>query len=238
MFQPAAERPARAGLRIDLPNRLARDLVHPAPARVPGRASAAGGRAQHHRPPRRPRARGLRLRAARRARWPTPSLVARPLGVLRMRNVASPAYLRARARRGRWPTWRSTASSTTRPLGARARAGSTRRTAARPRAADARAIVVNGTDAYQAACLAGLGLIQAPVLGTQRLVDAGRLVEVLPPLTARRCRCRCSTRTGASLRRGAGRDGLAGAGGRALPRGGSGCPAAPPRASTIMAPIP
>ena len=46
------------------------------------------------------------------------------------------------------------------------------------------AIVVNGTDAYQAACLAGLGLIQAPVLGTQRLIDAGLLVDVMPEFTA------------------------------------------------------
>jgi DNA-binding transcriptional LysR family regulator len=45
------------------------------------------------------------------------------------------------------------------------------------------ALVVNGTDAYQAACLAGLGLIQAPVVGTQRLVEAGFLVEVMPDFT-------------------------------------------------------
>jgi DNA-binding transcriptional LysR family regulator len=41
-------------------------------------------------------------------------------------------------------------------------------------------LVVNSTDAYQAACLAGLGFIQAPVRGTRRLVEAGLLVEVLP----------------------------------------------------------
>ena len=45
-------------------------------------------------------------------------------------------------------------------------------------------VVVNSTDAYQAACVAGLGLIQAPVRGTQRLVDAGVLVDVLPQFTA------------------------------------------------------
>jgi DNA-binding transcriptional LysR family regulator len=42
------------------------------------------------------------------------------------------------------------------------------------------AITVNGTDAYQAACLAGLGLIQAPAPGLRRLIAEGRLVEVLP----------------------------------------------------------
>jgi LysR substrate binding domain len=46
------------------------------------------------------------------------------------------------------------------------------------------AIVVNGTDAYQAACLAGLGMIQAPVHGTQHLVEAGRLVDVMPNFLA------------------------------------------------------
>jgi DNA-binding transcriptional LysR family regulator len=41
-------------------------------------------------------------------------------------------------------------------------------------------LVVNSTDTYQAACLAGLVFIQAPVRGTRRLVEAGLLVEVLP----------------------------------------------------------
>ncbi len=41
-------------------------------------------------------------------------------------------------------------------------------------------LVVNNSDAYRAACLAGLGIIQAPVHGMQSLLDAGRLVEILP----------------------------------------------------------
>ena len=41
-------------------------------------------------------------------------------------------------------------------------------------------VTVNGTDAYQAAALAGLGLIQVPKLGTEALVASGRLIEVLP----------------------------------------------------------
>jgi DNA-binding transcriptional LysR family regulator len=45
-------------------------------------------------------------------------------------------------------------------------------------------VVVNGTDAYHAACLAGLGLIQAPLLGMRRHVEAGTLVQVMPTLTA------------------------------------------------------
>ena len=42
------------------------------------------------------------------------------------------------------------------------------------------AVVVNGTDAYQAAALAGLGLYQAPAKGVREHVAQGRLVEVLP----------------------------------------------------------
>jgi len=41
-------------------------------------------------------------------------------------------------------------------------------------------LMVNSTDAYKAACLAGLGLIQAPLGGMQPLIDQGLLVEVLP----------------------------------------------------------
>ncbi len=41
-------------------------------------------------------------------------------------------------------------------------------------------VTVNNSEAYQAACLAGLGLIQTPAVGTRALIDAGKLVEVLP----------------------------------------------------------
>lgn len=42
------------------------------------------------------------------------------------------------------------------------------------------ALTVNSSEAYRAACVAGLGLIQAPAAGLQPLVDRGVLVEVLP----------------------------------------------------------
>jgi DNA-binding transcriptional LysR family regulator len=42
------------------------------------------------------------------------------------------------------------------------------------------ALTVNNAEAYEAACLAGFGLIQVPRPGVQHLIDAGRLVEVLP----------------------------------------------------------
>lgn len=46
-------------------------------------------------------------------------------------------------------------------------------------------VTVNSADAYQAACLAGLGIIQAPNIGhTRALIDSGQLVEVLPDYPA------------------------------------------------------
>lgn len=40
-------------------------------------------------------------------------------------------------------------------------------------------ISVNNTDAYRAACVAGLGIMQAPALGASQLVYEGKLVEIL-----------------------------------------------------------
>lgn len=45
-------------------------------------------------------------------------------------------------------------------------------------------ITVNSTDSYQAVCLAGLGIIQAPQMGLLPHVVAGDLVEILPQYTA------------------------------------------------------
>jgi len=41
------------------------------------------------------------------------------------------------------------------------------------------AISVNSTDAYSAACLAGLGIVQAPYMGIKQFLNAGTMVEVL-----------------------------------------------------------
>jgi DNA-binding transcriptional LysR family regulator len=45
-------------------------------------------------------------------------------------------------------------------------------------------ISVNNVDAYQAACVAGLGIMQAPLLGTTKLLAAGKLVEILDEFKA------------------------------------------------------
>jgi DNA-binding transcriptional LysR family regulator len=47
------------------------------------------------------------------------------------------------------------------------------------------ALHVNGAQTYEAAALAGLGLIQAPLLGIGRYLESGALVEVLPDLGRR-----------------------------------------------------
>jgi DNA-binding transcriptional LysR family regulator len=109
-------------------------------------------------------------------------LIARPLGRFRMINCASPAYL---ARQGTPQSPEALANHQlvhyVSVLGARpdgfeiAQAdGKTRRIAM------AGGITVNNAEAYQAACLAGLGLIQAPAHGVKDLLAAGALVEVLP----------------------------------------------------------
>jgi len=108
-------------------------------------------------------------------------LVARSLGALGMSNVASPEYLRTHG------TPRSLADLVHhRIVHYAARLGTSGAGWEYDEGGAARvlpmkaSVVVNSTDAYNAACLAGLGIIQAPVYGTRELVDEGRLVEVLP----------------------------------------------------------
>ncbi|TKI03629.1 LysR family transcriptional regulator [Martelella alba] len=40
-------------------------------------------------------------------------------------------------------------------------------------------VAVNNVDAYEAACLGGLGIIQAPMLGNRHFIDGGQLVPIL-----------------------------------------------------------
>ncbi len=116
-------------------------------------------------------------------------LVARPLGELRQINCASPAYLQ---RHGTPKTLADLASHRlvhyVPTLGAKA-AGweyveggmESREQSGRTRSlAMAGVLTVNSTESYQAACLAGLGLIQAPAAGVTSLIQRGLLVEILP----------------------------------------------------------
>jgi DNA-binding transcriptional LysR family regulator len=108
-------------------------------------------------------------------------LVARRLGVLSMTNCASTGYLRTHGTpRVLADLDRHLLVNYTGTFGSVAptfeyRAGG--RTLTRPM----RAIVtVNNVDAYRAACLAGLGIIQCPRKGVVDDLARGTLVEVLP----------------------------------------------------------
>jgi DNA-binding transcriptional LysR family regulator len=116
------------------------------------------------------------------------TLIARPLGKLRIVNAASPAYL---ARYGvprslgdlKRQEHRTIHFETT--LGARSFGweypdGESYATLQLPGA-----LHVNSAQTYEAAALAGLGLIQAPLLGIGRYLESGALVEVLPDLGRR-----------------------------------------------------
>lgn len=183
MFQ-AATSGLRGRLRIDLPNALARELIIP---RLPEFLAAhplleIGISTSDQRVDLVHEGFDCVLRIGPLA---ATELIARPLGEMPMCNLASPAYL---ARHG---TPRSLADLSNHhlvhyagKLGTQG-AGWEYRDGARTRLLPMRsAVVVNGTDAYQAACVAGLGLIQAPRRGARLLLDQGLLVAVLPEFTA------------------------------------------------------
>ncbi|HLY80167.1 MAG TPA: LysR substrate-binding domain-containing protein [Caulobacteraceae bacterium] len=116
------------------------------------------------------------------------TLIARPLGLLRVVNAGSPAYL---ARHGvprsledlRRQGHRAVHFSTTlgvKPFGWEHPDGDSYATLQLPGA-----LHVNSAQAYEAAALAGLGLIQAPLLGVGRYLESGTLVEIMPDLRRR-----------------------------------------------------
>jgi DNA-binding transcriptional LysR family regulator len=110
-------------------------------------------------------------------------LIARRLGSLSMLNCASPSYLR------KYGTPRNLADLAhhyvvdySLSLGAED-PGFEYRRGSRWLTLPMRSFVtVNNTDAYQAACVAGLGIIQAPRTGLEPLIRSGQLVSVLPDL--------------------------------------------------------
>ncbi len=184
MFQPASTG-LTGRLRIDLPNRLARDLVIP---RLPEFLAAhplleIGISTTDRRVDLVHEGFDCVLRVGELV---DSDLVALPLGVLRMRNVASPAYLRAHGTpRALADLARHRVVHYMPSLNAQGAAWEYVDADGRRQAIPMRAqVTVNGTDAYQAAALAGLGLIQSPAFGTEALVASGQLVEVLPAWVA------------------------------------------------------
>jgi DNA-binding transcriptional LysR family regulator len=179
MFQPVAAG-LRGRVRIDLPNTFARDVVIPRLPQLlaehPLLEIGISSTDQRVDVVREGFDCVLRVGALTDS-----ELVARPLGLLRQSNVASPGYLRTH---GTPKTLADLAQHRIIHYAARLGtqgAGWEYEEGGKARVFPMRSsVVVNSTDAYQAACLAGLGFIQAPVRGTRRLVQAGLLAEVLP----------------------------------------------------------
>ena len=183
MFQPS-KGGTRGRVRIDLPNALARELIIP---RLPEFLAAhplleVGISTTDHRVDLVREGFDCVLRVGP---LTDSGLIARPLGLMQMRNLASPAYLRTHgtpaslADLSQHRVVHYAAKLGTQGAGWEYQDGAVTRI--HPMRS---AIVVNGTDAYFAACLAGLGFIQVPVRGSQHLVDQGLLVEVMPEFSA------------------------------------------------------
>lgn len=184
MFQPAASSGLRGRLRIDMPHALACSLVLP---RLPEFLAdhpllEVGISTTDRRVDLLQEGFDCVLRVGPLG---DSELVARRLGLMAMRNLASPAYLRAHGTPTRLADLAAhrvvhyAAKLGTQGAGWEYQKGG--ETHVHPMRC---AVVVNGTDAYHAAGLAGLGFIQVPVFGSQHLVDSGALVEVMPRFTA------------------------------------------------------
>ena len=113
------------------------------------------------------------------------TLVARPLGRFRLINCASPGYI---ARYGEPKTLDDLAHHRlihyVPSLGAKSAGWEYIENGEYRSVSMGGAITVNNADAYQGACLAGLGLIQAPEVGVRHLIEQGKLVEVMPQYLA------------------------------------------------------
>jgi DNA-binding transcriptional LysR family regulator len=113
-------------------------------------------------------------------------LLARRLGTLPMVNCVSPSYLsKYGVPRGLADLDAHLLVNYSVRLGGSSAASFEYRAAGRYLQRPMRSLItVNNTDAYRAACLAGLGIIQAPRLGLRAALASGELVEVLPELAS------------------------------------------------------
>ena len=115
-----------------------------------------------------------------------PGLIAKPLCALRMVNAVSPGYV---ARHGLPSALEDLPSHRlvhyVSVLGAKSTGFEYLQGEEEKSLPMAGQVTVNNAEAYQAACVAGLGLIQAPYVGLRDLVAAGQLRTVLPAYEAR-----------------------------------------------------
>lgn len=166
-------------LRVDMPSRIARRLVAPALptffARHPGVTVELGSSDRaidlvHE---------GIDC-ALRVGEMSSSSLVARPLGMLRMIHCASPAYL---AQHGvplsPEDLGQHQAVNYASPTSGRIAPWEWLEDGALQTAQLNGLVAVNNAETYIACCLAGLGLIQIPAFDVQEHLAAGDLVEVL-----------------------------------------------------------
>lgn len=113
-------------------------------------------------------------------------VVARPVGRLSMRNCASPAYLE---RHGVPRNLQDLAGHRlvhyVRNLGARSAGFEYVQEGELRFQAMAGVVTVNNAEAYSAACLVGLGLIQVPAVGVDEHLRNGELISLLEPWQAR-----------------------------------------------------
>jgi DNA-binding transcriptional LysR family regulator len=114
------------------------------------------------------------------------SLISRPLSALRQLNCASPAYIQAF---GMPQTLADLAGHRlihfVGTLGGKSSGFEYTDDAGTARSiAMAGAVTVNNAEAYAAACLAGLGIIQVPQVGESAHLRSGALVQVLPQFPA------------------------------------------------------
>jgi DNA-binding transcriptional LysR family regulator len=179
MFQRSSET-LRGRLRVDMPSRLARSYVIPAlPEFLRAHPQLEFELSTTDRlvdPIQEGFDCVLRVGTPR-----DPQLIARPVGQLQFINVASADYLR---RRGTPRTLEDLSHHDlihyVPVLGSRSEGFEYPVEGGFRQLPMSGGIVVNSSDAYHAACLAGLGLIQAPVIGLREELASGVMVEVLP----------------------------------------------------------
>jgi DNA-binding transcriptional LysR family regulator len=115
-----------------------------------------------------------------------PGLIAKPLAALRMVNAVSPAYV---ARHGVPQSLAELARHRlvhyTSVLGSKSGGFEYAQGDSDKAVAMQGQVAVNNAEAYQAACVAGLGIIQAPYVGLRELLASGQLLRVLPDFEAR-----------------------------------------------------
>lgn len=111
------------------------------------------------------------------------TLVARPIGQMRQLNAASPAYLAEHGTPRQLDDLRQGHCLVRYAVGGHHRPAAFEYLDAQGQTQELtlpHQLTVNSADAYQAGCLAGLGIIQAPESGLRPLMESGRLIEILP----------------------------------------------------------